>query len=554
VRDQLIAENRTTSERNQAMSDAALRSSLTSPMPAVRSLQLGGGALSRALQDGEAPASWTAARPANPAAWKNVVQSVRQRHADSNWLGVLAPALNATGEAALRLRRAALSGVVVTTGQQPGLFGGPGYTWSKALAALALADELEQQLGIPVAPVFWAATDDADWQEAATTYVVGESGLETLSLPGPRTEAIALAEVALGDIAVPLARLRAASGSASYPDVITLIESAYVAHATVGASYVQLLRGILEPLGIAVLDASHNALRVAADPLLRRALTSASAIDESVKARCAAIRAAGFEPQVDEVDGLSLVFRTSRSDRGNVRERVPLANAARTAREAEAGTLGPNVLLRPVVERALLPTVAYLAGPGEFAYFAQVSPVAEALGADVPLAVPRWSGTILEPHIQRALDRLNVTVADFDDPHAVESKLAKASLDEGVADAFERVRLAAETQMRALQTAVEDADEIVAPTVVEGAGRAILHRLDRLERRLIAGAKRREIGLMRDIAVVRAAVRPMGQSPERVLNLVPALARYGPALLELMRDAARVHASALVSGDTADSP
>ena len=146
---------------------------------------------------------------------------------------------------------------------------------------------------------------------------------------------------------------------------------------------------------------------------------------------------------------------------------------------------------------------------------------------------------------------MNVVVADFDDPHAVEVKLAKQSLDEGVADAFERVRLAAETQMRALQTAVHDAEEIVAPAVVEGAGRDILHRLDRLERRLIGGAKRREATLMRDIAVVRAAVRPMGQSPERVLNLIPALARYGPPLLQSMRDSARVHAAALVAGDTA---
>ncbi|MBC8090216.1 MAG: bacillithiol biosynthesis BshC, partial [Phycisphaerae bacterium] len=209
------------------MSEVAAGSSVTSPMPAVHTLQLGGGALSRALQAGQAESSWTTPRPQNAAAWKSAAQNVKLRHAESNWLTTLAPAFNATGEAAERLKRAAQAGVVVTTGQQPGLFGGPAYTWSKAIAALALADELEQQLGIPVAPVFWAATDDADWAEAASTYVVGEHGLETLSLSGPATEAIALAEVALGDVSVPLARLRNASGSSAYPDVLDLIESAY---------------------------------------------------------------------------------------------------------------------------------------------------------------------------------------------------------------------------------------------------------------------------------------------------------------------------------------
>ena len=551
---QLIAENRTTSERLEAMSEATDVVPPSSPIPAVQTLPFGGGALSRALQSGTVPAGWTVARPRNVDQWKAAARNVQLRHAGHEWLSALAPAFNATGKAAERLARAAASGVVVTTGQQPGLFGGPAYTWSKAIAALALADELEVQLGIPVSPVFWAATDDADWQEAAVTHVVGSRGLETLTLAGPATEGIALSEVALGDVEMQLARLRAACGSIVHSDVLELVESAYVAHATIGASYVQLLRGLLEPLGIAVLDAAHPALRTAADPLLRRALNGAAAIAEALSTRSAEIQTAGMQPQVDDMDGLSLVFRTSRTELGNTRERVPLSLAARTVREAEVGTLGPNVLLRPIVERAILPTVAYLAGPGEFAYFAQISPIAAVLGADIPLAVPRWSGNIVEPQAERALQRLGVIAADFDDPHAVEARLAKSALDEGVADAFERVRLTTETQLRALKSAVKDADDVVMPSVVDGAGRDILHKLERLERRLVAGVKRREDELMRDLAVARAAIKPMGKSPERVLNLIPALARFGPELLLAMRDSARVHAAALVTGDASDAP
>ncbi len=535
------------------MSEAIVKVLPSSPMPAVQTMPLGGGALSRALQSGTAPARWTISRPSSVDEWKDAVRGVQHRHAGHEWLSALAPAFNATGKAAERLARAAAGGVVVTTGQQPGLFGGPVYTWSKALSALALADELEAQLGIPVAPVFWAATDDADWKESAVTHVVGAHGLETLALAGPATEGIALAEVAVGDVDAPLARLSAACGSIAHSDVLALVDSAYVAHATIGAAYVQLLRGVLEPLGIAVLDASHPALRTAADPLLRRALTNAPAIAEALRARTIEIQEAGLRPQVDDMDGLSLVFRTSRTERGNTRERVPLSLATRTVREAEVGTLGPNVLLRPIIERAILPTVAYLAGPGEFAYFAQISPIAAVLDADVPLAVPRWSCNIVEPQTERTLKRLGVSASDFDDPHAVESRLAKSALDEGVADAFERVRLAAETQLRALKSAVKDADDVVAPAVVDGADRDILHTLERLERRLVAGVKRREDTLMRDIAVARAAIRPMGKLPERVLNFIPMLARYGPRLLLAMRDSARVHAAALVTGDNTDA-
>ena len=516
--------------------------------PVVRTQPLGGGTLSRALQQGATPASWMIRHPANVSEWKERLRAVRASVANNDWLAPLAPAFAATGKAASQLKRAAENGVVVTTGQQPGLFGGPTYTWSKAIAALALADELELQLGVPVAPVFWAATDDADWIEAAVTHVVGANGLETLALVGPATEGIAMSEVQLGDTHQLIERLRAASGSAAHLDILELVESAYVAHATIGASYVQLLRNILEPMGIAVLDASHAALRAAADPWLRRALSKAIVVDDALRASSADIRAAGFEPQVDDVNGLSLVFRTSRTERGNVRERVPLANAISVATDAEIGTLGANVLLRPVIERALLPTMAYLAGPGELAYFAQVGSVAKALQAEIPVAVPRWSGTVIEPHIADLLERLQVTDSAFDDPHAIETQLAKNSLDEGIADALERVRVTTETQMRALQSALKAAEPVVALAVVEGTQRDMAHKLDRLERRMIAGVKRRERDLMRDVAVARAAIKPLNQSSERVLNLLPVLARYGLSVFVAMRKQARVHAASLVNG------
>ena len=160
----------------------------------VRTVSLGGGALSRALQSGDArTVDWLPAAPPNVDAWVEQVRATRIAFGGRDWITPLLPAFAATGPASVRLSRAAAAGVVVTTGQQPGLFGGAQYTWSKAISALAFADELEAATGTPVAPVFWAATDDADWVEAAVTHVVGVNGLEQLQLVGPPTEAVAMA-------------------------------------------------------------------------------------------------------------------------------------------------------------------------------------------------------------------------------------------------------------------------------------------------------------------------------------------------------------------------
>lgn len=507
---------------------------------------LGGSALSIAVQRSELPVSWRVGRPGDVDDWRTHAERVRA--SAGHWLESLRPAFGPAlhTPAARRLDRAAAEGVLVTTGQQPGLFGGPAYTLTKALSALALADELTEQLGMPVAPVFWAATDDADWMEAAATHVVGRDGLERLALDGPATDGVAMADVPLGDVSTQRASLRAACGSVADPMVLDLIDAAYDEGATVGSAYVTWLRSMLEPLGISVLDASHQALRQASHATLCRALQHATAIDVALRDRSAAIEAAGFLPQVETVDGLSLVFQTT----DNVRTRVPLADATHAAESAPVGSLGANVLLRPVLERALMPTVAYVAGPGELAYFAQATAVAEAAHCAIPVAVPRWAASWREAHVDRVLERLGVQDEELRAEHAAENRLARAAMDRDVADSLDRLRVTLSTQLTALSQAVAADDALVPSSVLDGLSRDLEHRLSRMERRLVAAVKRRETETARDLAVARAALFPLGGTPERKLSLVPTLARYGLGVLTDMKRLAAMHARALVRGES----
>ncbi len=510
----------------------------------ISTASLGGSALSRAVQSGAVPVSWHTGHPNSPSAWRTHAAHVRSSPAD--WLTALKPAfgLAARSVASARLAEAAAHGVVVTTGQQPGLFGGPAYTLTKALSALALANVLRDTLGMPVAPVFWAATDDADWHEAAVTHVIGDAGVDRLSLRGPATDGVAMADVPLGDLRDQRAVLRAACGSVADPMVLDLIDAAYDEQSTVGGAYVAWLRSMLEPLGIAVLDASHTAVRTASHTFLSHALHHASAVDLALRDRNAAIVAHEFAPQVEAVDGLSLVFETV----NGARTRVPLDRATHTADHATPGSLGANVLLRPVLERALLPTVSYVAGPGELAYFAQVSAVADALHTPLPVAVPRWSAQWREARIDRVLDRLGVDAAELREPHVVQSRLARAAMDRDVTDAMERLRVTITAQQSALAQAVSAAGSLVPPTVVQGLARDLEHRVARVERRLLAAVKSRETNTARDLALAGAALYPLGRSPERVLSLVPTLARYGLGVLSDMTDLAAEHARTLVGG------
>lgn len=510
-------------------------------LPRVLTEAIGGSPLALAAQRNQLP-EWFTPRPRAPDEWRSYLGDVAAGHRDGAWRDRLADALSASGAARERLDRVAKSGgVVVSTGQQAALFGGPLYTLIKAIGALGVADSLEHLTGIASVPVFWAATDDTDYEEARWATVALAGGTRTVRLPDAARPGIPMSMMRMPGVENLVDELAAACGSVADSTPLDVVRRLYTSSGTLGGAYVLQLRALLEPLGIAVLDASHPSVRRAAEPLIGRALDEAPALEQALRARFDAIRGAGYRPQVEHLPALSLVFAT---DANGEKQRVPTRDATEILRRQPIERLSPNVLLRPLVERTVMPSAAYIAGPGELAYFAQVSAAAEALDIPAPLALPRWSATILEPRVERILARLGVSLDELRDRHAVETRLARAALPDDVAESLTHLRRNVESDIAALEVA--DRENIVPSASLQGLRRALLHRLERAERRYVAGIKRREAELMREIATAAAALYPEGMRQERVLNFVPFIARYGAPLLDEMRTHALRYAKELM--------
>jgi uncharacterized protein YllA (UPF0747 family) len=513
--------------------------------PRVITDPLAGNPLAALAIAGNAPAGWYEAQPRGTSAWRERLESVRSG-SPSDWLARLEPAIAATDKAKQRLDSvAAARGVVVTTGQQPGLFGGPIYTLSKALSALALANSLQEATGVPVAPIFWAATDDTDFKEASSTVIAVPGGAQLLRIDHSQPLGRPMSAMPLGEVSTQLEALARAAGSTVDRAPLELLARFYTADATIGSSYVEFLRALFAPLGIAVIDASHSATRAAARPVLNAALEKADEIADAVAERNRAIEAAGFTPQVQDVSGLSLVFNAASGGR----KRVPI-KAAR--KHTGSDDLGPNVLLRPIVERAILPTVTYVGGPAEIAYFAQVLPIADVLGIGRPLIVPRWSCVIIEPHVEKILEKLHLRPEDLRDPHEAEARIARSRLPKPVLDQLNSTRAVLNERLDALSAAAVAENAPIGPAVTGGLRANLMRRLDRFERRLIAAAKKLHTDIMQEIGTARGSLYPLGKPQERSLNFVPLLARYGPTLRDEMLARARDHAEQLL-GDVKSS-
>ena len=515
--------------------------------PRVITEPLSGNPLAAAAIAGNAPPGWYEPRPRDSAAWRERLESVRATF-DHNWLARLGPAIEPTDKAKERLESVAAGrGVVVTTGQQPGLFGGPVYTLSKALSALALANSLQEATGIPVAPVFWAATDDTDFKEASSTAIAVHGGAQLLRIDHSQPLGRSMAAMPLGEVSMELEALTRSAGSAIDLHPIELLERFYTPEATIGSAYVGFLRALFAPLGIAVIDASHSATRAAARTVLNLALEKADEIATAVSERNRELEAAGFVPQVQDVPGLSLVFNAASGGR----KRVPIKAAGKHTGSDE---LGPNVLLRPIIERAILPTATYIGGPAEIAYFAQISPIADVLGVARPAIVPRWSCVIVEPHVARIMEKLRLLPEDLRDPHEAEARIARSRLPKRVLEELGATRAALDEHLDALTDAIVEENAPVGPAVAGGLRANLLHRLDRFERRLIAAAKKLHAEVMQEIGTARGSLYPLGKPQERSLNFVPLLVRYGPGLRDEMLAGARGHAEQLLGGSKVSRP
>src|SRR5262245_40542657 len=185
--------------------------------PRIITEDLGGAPLSRAARAaGVNVTQWYRSRPAGREEWRRYLQDVASGFAGSAWLDRLRPALGSASFALARLERVvAAGGVVVSTGQQAALFGGPLYTIVKAISALALADAFERDLGVPAAAVFWGATDDADFDEARCATVAVEEGLDAICIESRPADGTPLSAARIGNSDDLIARLTRACGSAA---------------------------------------------------------------------------------------------------------------------------------------------------------------------------------------------------------------------------------------------------------------------------------------------------------------------------------------------------
>ena len=466
----------------------------------------------------------------------------------------LAPALRATTPRAAERLRAVLDGrgYVVTTGQQAGLFGGPLYTVYKLLSAVRLAQALERALGKTVVPLFWVAADDHDFAEVDHTFTVdAEHALQRIGLraPADNTQPVPMAEQLLGpDVLEALDAFASTLPAGAFADeAMARLRSHYRPGRSVADAFETTIADLGAGFDIVVVSSAHPSLKEAAAPVLLHELAHQAEHAALLERTTAALATAGYAAQVPIAPDVSNVFHHAQGRDRLVREdgtwhhrrsrtRIPDA-VVREQLAADPGMFSPNVLLRPVVESALFPTLAYVAGPSELAYFAQIGCLFRAHGIEPPVVFPRHSLALVNEKVRHALDRHALDVSAFARPtHELVSAAVRGELPADVVAALEALGDGIAHGFDGLAAAALPIDVTLAGPV-DAARRNALERLAEVEKRIVARMRDRDGITQRQIERAAVWLRPDDAAQERRLNLFGWLGRYGPELLPALLEA-----------------
>ncbi len=422
-------------------------------------------------------------------------------------------------------------GVVVTTGQQAGLFGGPAYTLYKALTAIALAEHLEGAFAIPVLPVFWIASEDHDWAEVNHTFVVDAAGsLKKISIRGDdRTGAPVAERVLTDDVEIALDKLATSLQNKGCIDAnVKLVRDVYLPGRGMADAFRELLHQVFAGSALLTVDAAETALKQASIPVLVREIERARAGEAGLRERSERLFHAGYHEQVSLIDSSANLFVHSGGGRHRlVRNGDGWKSAAGRWQaderellrqvQAEPGMFSPNALLRPVVENALFPVAAYVGGPGEIAYFAQLEPLFAVHGLEPPIVFPRLAATLVDEPAAELMEQLGLSLAELGEPlHVLEQVLLKRAVADRVAAAVQQLRTATVAHYDALIAAVPGSDPALRRSLGSLRNRALLLARD-AERKVLRDG-RRHGGEVPAVGRLRTALKPLGLPQDRVLN------------------------------------
>ncbi|MGA9116556.1 MAG: bacillithiol biosynthesis cysteine-adding enzyme BshC [Bacteroidota bacterium] len=445
----------------------------------------------------------------------------------------------------------------VVTGQQVGLFGGPLYTIYKTITAIKLAEQLKVRYpACDFVPVFWLEGEDHDYDEVRALQLPGPEGdVATIRYggegsPGERNGPVG--EIRFGsELAAVYAELEKILPATEFTaGLLEGLRSCYREGVTFSRAFALWMGRLFGRYGLVCASPNDPALKALASPLLEAEITGYPRTSQLVIARSAELEQSYHAQVKPRPLNLFLFHKGGRypieprehdfSLRGT-RHFIPREELLRMVRETPE-VFSPNVVLRPLLQDTLFPTIAYVAGPSEIAYHAQLLPVYEEFGVAPPVLFPRMTATLVEERVRRMAEKYQLPLAAlFDGADAVRAKVLEAVQDVDVEALFGEATRSVHSVLGEMRFGIGEVDPTLLGTL-DGVRAKFDISLGVLREKVHTAQKRRHETALRQVERALGAFLPGGVLQERAINPVFYLNKYGPDLIQWLMGEADISA------------
>jgi len=438
--------------------------------------------------------------------------------------------------------------IVVATGQQLGIMGGPLYTIYKTITAIKLCNYLKENYSeYNFVPVFWLEGDDHDYEEVRSLNILNnENQLVKIEyddgLPIEINRGSVGKQIFNQNIETVLNKLTESLRDTEFkPIILDFIKSIYKTNYSFLESFRELIIKLFDEYGLIVLNPIDPAIKKILAPIFSKQITDFSDHALTLVERSAELEEI-YHAQV-KVKPINLFLNDNNerlliepTDSGEYRLKGKRKKFSKEELllllESSPDKFSPNVLLRPICQDYLFPTGFYVGGPAEISYFAQVSPLYKIYGIEEPILYPRSSATIVERGVKTILEKNKLTYNDiFLDENELVNKIISDSseviLDNLFSKTSEEINLLLEPIKEMLKSIDKTLSDLTSKSIIR-----IEDTLNYLKTKATEAEARKYESKIRQLAKVRNVLYPNSNLQERELNFIYFTNKYGMGFTE----------------------
>lgn len=448
--------------------------------------------------------------------------------------------------------------VVVVTGQQAGIFTGALYTVYKAITTLKLAKSMEAEIGRPVVPVFWIASEDHDFHEIRVAQYMTGGKLKKVEID--KTDRKSLKRVNLKKMSVGHLETNSSvktsieqvlsdfAGNESMDHFEALLSTTFIEKDSLSNWFGRIMSRLFHDYGLVMIDPMIPELRSLERDFFKTAIVHQEEVASALETQTRTIEELGFEKAIEfDPQGLQL-FIYEHDERLALRrdqEGYFCEHEGRQLRYTREDLLkriasspqdfSTNVVLRPVVQDVLLPTLAYVAGPGELNYYAQLDKVYQVFGRQAPVFYPRENFTLVQKDVTDALNQYdlspeNVLMCGIS---AIRDHLLDLRDEVRIDTLFDDYIEKFENEYRALLQKVLEISPDLESLSEKNIG-LIKIQMNYLKEKAHRFHRRNHRQVTQDLSAIEAQLMPGGHLQERTLSILQYYAQRGDSLIDFL--------------------